>query len=339
MRDLFLGQKYIHVYEIEVQKYVNLFMKNVTIIAQTYLRRVLMRKILILTSSFIASTKDLSNYEIVYNNFKRKINRLELISLLDSDVIGIIAGLEDYDIEVLKYSPNLRVISRCGAGIDNISSELIELDLIKIYSTPDAPTDSVVELTIGLILNLLRQINRNDKDLKQGKWIRLNGTLLQGKTVGILGLGRIGLGVANLLNAFGANVQYYDLNEKPDVEFKFCSLEELLINSDIVSIHLPYNLETKNIINKERLSLLKENAYIINTSRGGLIDEIALYHMLKEKRLAGAGLDVFSEEPYNGLLLSLDNVLLTPHIGSYTLEGRLKQEEYALKNLLRGLEE
>ena len=217
MRDLFLGQKYIHVYEIEVQNYVNLFMKNVTIIAQTYLRRVLMRKILILTSSFIASTKDLSNYEIVYNNFKRKINRLELLSLLDSDVIGIIAGLEDYDIEVLEYSPNLKVISRCGAGIDNISSELIELDLIKIYSTPDAPTDSVVELTIGLILNLLRQINRNDKDLKQGKWIRLNGTLLQGKTIGILGLGRIGLGVANLLNAFGANVQYYDLNEKLDV--------------------------------------------------------------------------------------------------------------------------
>lgn len=297
-----------------------------------------MDKILILTSSFVASTERLSNYEVQYNDLKRKLNKSELMMYLDDDVVGIIAGLEEYNSEVFDFAPKLRVISRCGSGIDNISNELIESDKIRIFSTLEAPTNSVAELTLGLILNLLRQVNQNDSNIRMGFWDKKYGNLLSSKTVGIVGLGRIGRRVADLLSAFGARILYYDLESVSEVNFEFTSLESLLANSDIVSLHLPYNDSTNNIMNSNRLRLMKKDSYIVNTSRGGLIDEDFLYKMLEEKQIAGAALDVFSEEPYRGPLIELTNVLLTPHIGSYTLEGRLKQEEDALKNLLRGLE-
>jgi D-3-phosphoglycerate dehydrogenase len=258
---------------------------------------------------------------------------------LDDDVVGIIAGLEEYDSDVFNFAPRLRVISRCGSGIDNISNELIESDKIRIFSTLDAPTDSVAELTLGLILNLLRQVNQNDSNIRMGFWDKKYGSLLGSKTVGIVGLGRIGRRVANLVSAFGAKILYYDLKTVSEVNFEFTSIESLLANSDIVSIHLPYNDSTKNIMNANRLRLMKKDSYIVNTSRGSLIDEAFLYKMLEEKQIAGAALDVFSEEPYRGPLIKLSNVLLTPHIGSYTSEGRLKQEEQSINNLLYGLEE
>jgi D-3-phosphoglycerate dehydrogenase len=296
-----------------------------------------MDKILVLTSSFVASIKLLSNYEVKYNDLKRKLNRSELIKYLDEDVVGIIAGLEEYDLEVFNYAPRLRVISRCGSGIDNISSELIDSDKIRIFSTLDAPTNSVAELTLGLILNLLRQVNQNDSNIRMGFWDKKYGSLLGSKTVGIVGLGRIGRRVADLISTFGARILYYDIKSVSEVNFEFTSIESLLANSDIVSIHLPYNDSTKNIMNANRLKLMKKDSYIVNTSRGGLIDEDFLYKMLKEKQIVGAALDVFSEEPYRGPLIDLTNVLLTPHIGSYTNEGRLKQEEQSINNLLYGL--
>ena len=298
-----------------------------------------MDKILILTSSFVASTELISNYEVQYNGLKRKLDKSELIKYLDDDVVGIIAGLEEYDSDVFNFAPRLRVISRCGSGIDNISNELIESDKIRIFSTSDAPTDSVAELTLGLILNLLRQVNQNDSNIRMGFWDKKYGSLLGSKTVGIVGLGRIGRRVANLVSAFGAKILYYDLKTVSEVNFEFTSIESLLANSDIVSIHLPYNDSTKNIMNANRLRLMKKDSYIVNTSRGSLIDEAFLYKMLEEKQIAGAALDVFSEEPYRGPLIKLSNVLLTPHIGSYTSEGRLKQEEQSINNLLYGLEE
>ena len=298
-----------------------------------------MDKVLILTSSFSAPTESLNNYFLQFNHLKRKLNKDELMMYLDDDVVGIIAGLEEYDSEVFNFAPRLRVISRCGSGIDNISSELFESDKIRIFSTLDAPTNSVAELTLGLILNLLRQVNQNDSNIRMGFWDKKYGNLLSSKTVGIVGLGRIGRRVADLISTFGARILYYDIKSVSEVNFEFTSLESLLANSDIVSIHLPYNDSTKNIMNANRLKLMKKDSYIVNTSRGGLIDEDFLYKLLEEKQIAGAALDVFSEEPYRGPLIDLTNVLLTPHIGSYTSEGRLKQEEQAISNLLAGLKE
>ena len=281
----------------------------------------------------------LSDYSLYYNNLNRKLTESELFELLDEHVIGIIAGLEPYTFKVLNYAPNLKVISRCGAGMDNISEDLINSNKIKIYSTPDAPTKSVVELTLGLTLSLLRGINTLNNSLKNGFWQREQGSLLSGKTFGIIGLGRIGQGVAKLVSAFGAKVIYHDNSSNHNDEYESLPLNSLLEQSDIISIHLPYDETTKNILSSNRLALLKPTAFVINTSRGGLLDETALYNLLKDNRIAGAALDVFVTEPYYGPLTNLPNVILTPHIGSYTKEGRRTQEQEAINNLLKGLSE
>ena len=298
-----------------------------------------MKKILILTSSFEFNLDMLSDYSLNYNKFNRKLTESELIDYLDEHVIGVIAGLEPYNSRVLNYAPNLKVISRCGAGMDNISEDLFNSNKIKIYSTPDAPTKSVVELTLGLTLSLLRTINTSDKSIKNGVWKRTQGSLLSGKTFGIIGLGRIGQGVAKLVSSFGAKVTYHDNSSSHNDEYESLPLTKLLEQSDIISIHLPYDETTKNILSSNRLALLKPTAFVINTSRGGLLDETALYNLLKDNRIAGAALDVFESEPYYGPLINLPNVILTPHIGSFTKEGRRKQEEEAINNLLKGLSE
>lgn len=281
----------------------------------------------------------LSDYSLRYNNLNRKLTESELFELLDEHVTGIIAGLEPYNFKVLNYAPNLKVISRCGAGMDNISEDLINSNKIKIYSTPDAPTKSVVELTLGLTLSLLRGINTLDNSLKNGFWQREQGSLLSGKSFGIIGLGRIGQGVAKLVSSFGARVIYYDNDTNHNEQYESLPLNILLEQADIVSIHLPYDETTKNILSSERLALLKKSAFIINTSRGGLLDEVALYNLLRDNKIAGAALDVFQTEPYYGPLTNLPNVILTPHIGSYTKEGRRTQEQEAINNLLKGLSE
>lgn len=281
----------------------------------------------------------LSDYSLHYNNLNRKLTESELFELLDEHVTGIIAGLEPYNFKVLNYAPNLKVISRCGAGMDNISEDLINSNKIKIYSTPDAPTKSVVELTLGLTLSLLRGINTLDNSLKNGFWQREQGSLLSGKSFGIIGLGRIGQGVAKLVSSFGARVIYYDNDINHNEQYESLPLNILLEQADIVSIHLPYDETTKNILSSERLALLKKSAFIINTSRGGLLDEVALYNLLRDNKIAGAALDVFLTEPYYGPLTNLPNVILTPHIGSYTKEGRRTQEQEAINNLLKGLSE
>lgn len=281
----------------------------------------------------------LNDYSLHYNKFNRKLTESELIALLDEHVVGIIAGLEPYNTKVMQNAPNLKVISRCGAGIDNISEEVSNSNKIKTYSTPDAPTKSVVELTLGLTLSLLRSIHTLDNSIKNGVWNRMQGNLLSGKTFGVIGLGRIGQGVAELVTSFGAKVIYFDNKVHYNVEYESLPLTNLLEQADIVSIHLPYDDSTKKILSSDRLALLKKNAFVINTSRGGLLDETILYNLLKDNKIAGAALDVFEDEPYYGPLTTLPNVILTPHIGSYTKEGRRKQEEEAINNLLKGLKE
>lgn len=198
---------------------------------------------------------------------------------------------------------------------------------------------NLFELTLGLTLSLLRGINTLDNSLKNGFWQREQGSLLSGKAFGIIGLGRIGQGVASLVSSFGAKVIYHDNSSNHNDEYESLPLTDLIEQSDIISLHLPYDETTKNILSSDRLALLKKSAFIINTSRGGLLDELALYSLLKDDKIAGAALDVYETEPYYGPLTNLPNVILTPHIGSYTKEGRRTQEEEAINNLLKGLSE
>jgi len=212
---------------------------------------------------------------------------------------------------------------------------------ISVFTTPDAPTQAVAELTMGLMLDLLRRISREDHLIRFGVWQKNVGSLLSGKTLGILGLGRIGKRVVELTLPF--NLKYIAWDISPDQQFadkykvRFMELGELLKESDIVTIHLPYAAELKGIIGERELSLMKRDAFLLNTARGELVDEGALYNALKERRIAGTALDVFEQEPYTGPLREMDNVILTPHIGSYAVESRVDMEVQAVKNLIGGL--
>lgn len=257
------------------------------------------------------------------------------------DIDGLIAGTEDLSAEVLRSAKHLKVISRCGAGTDNIDRKVAKELGIKVFATPDAPTQAVAELTIGLMLNLLRGVSTEDRLVRSGEWQKNMGSLLSGKTLGILGLGRIGKRVVELIQPF--NLKYIAWDISPDRQFakkhniEFSRLDELLGRADIITIHLPYAPELKGIIGEREFNLMRSGAFLINTARGGLVDEVALHRALKANRIAGAALDVFEQEPYIGPLKELDNLILTPHIGSYAREARVEMEIQAAKNLLLGL--
>jgi len=272
----------------------------------------------------------------VLNPYGRKVSVDELIALAQ-DAEGLIAGTEPITEKVLLKLPKLKVISRCGAGIENINLEVANRLGVKLFNTPNAPTVSVAELTIGLMLNLLRKINVMDADVKCGGWNKLMGNLLAKKNIGIIGFGRIGKKVADLLSAFECRMVYYDPYIKDRVtNYKSVGLSELLKCSDIVCIHAATQ---ERLLGKKELSLMKQGSFLVNVSRGEVIDEKALYVSLKNGHLSGAALDVFEKEPYNGPLKKMNNVILTPHIGSYSKEARITMEREAVDNLLKGLGE
>ncbi|MFO7984823.1 MAG: NAD(P)-dependent oxidoreductase, partial [Desulfatiglandaceae bacterium] len=210
-----------------------------------------------------------------------------------------------------------------------------------VTNTPDCPTQAVAELTVGLILNLLRKVSFLDSELRKGNWRKETGTLLRDKKVGIVGLGRIGKRVAEMLLAMGANISGADI--QPDYEWlhknqvSLLSFEELLKQSEILCLHVSYTASNQRLIGKKEMEAMPEGAYLINASRGEVVDQDALYLTLTNGHLAGAALDVFPQEPYTGPLTKLDNVVLTPHIGSYAIETRLEMEMEAAKNLLSAL--
>lgn len=300
-----------------------------------------MRKVAITTTSFGKYDNEpldllrRNGFETVLNPYGRKLKKEEVTNLCAGSV-GIIAGTEILDASVMNNLPGLRVISRCGTGLDKVDLDATKKLGIKVFNTPDSPTLPVAELTVGLILNLLRKINRMDFALRQDRWEKLMGNLLYGKNVGIIGFGRIGKKVAELLKPFGCRIKYYDPEVvTSDSDIKKVELNELLEGSDIISIHVSTK---EQIIGESEIKQIKKGAWMVNVSRGGVVDENALYHALKEGYLTGAAIDVFVQEPYMGPLKELGNVILTPHIGSYAKEARIKMEMYAVENLLKGLE-
>jgi D-3-phosphoglycerate dehydrogenase len=294
--------------------------------------------ILTTTSSFSLSNFP-SDYEVVHNPYRRRLTESEIAELIEQyQPVGMIAGVEPLTRAVLEKAKRLKVISRCGIGTDSVDLEAVKDLGIVLTITPNAPTASVAELTVGLILDLSRRISQLDAGIRAGRWKGPAGTLVRGKTVGIVGCGRIGTYVARLLQGFECSLLGFDPFAKNHRLCTMVELDELLRKSDIVTLHLPYGPQTHHIIGTSEFSIMQSHAFLVNAARGGLIDETALATALAEEKLGGAALDCFSEEPYRGELTRFENVVLTPHVGSSAREARREMEEEALKNLIAQLE-
>jgi D-3-phosphoglycerate dehydrogenase len=274
-----------------------------------------------------------AGFDIVDNPHRRKLTREELSTLLTPDVVGLVAGREPLDRPVLERS-RLRAISRCGSGISNVDLTAARELGIAVRSTPDAPVDAVAELTIGALLELLRQLSRMTAALHEGHWDKVIGGQIAGRTVAVVGCGRIGRRVAELLAAFHARVIGVDPAPPPGLPFPVVALEEALSRADVVTLHVSGQGE---VIGAAELARLRRGAILLNASRGGVVDEYALAEAVAEGRVAGAWLDCFTSEPYSGPLCRFPQVLLTPHVGSYTRECRLKMELEAARNLIDAL--
>ena len=302
-----------------------------------------MHNILITTSSFgknnlyIFEEMKIKGFSPITNPYNRKLTEEELKELLEQHrPIGLLAGTEPITDSVLKDAKEyLRVISRVGVGWDNVDRDAARKLGIQVYRTEGVLNQAVAELTLGLILSALRATSLQDRQIRDGVWDKGMGRLLQGKVVGIIGFGAIGQRVGKLLKAFEVEVLYYD---PVPVEVSWAEavpLFEMLSRTDIVTIHAD---GSEQILGEYELnSLCKQGVILVNTARGGLVDEKALHQALVSGQAAFACLDVFEKEPYNGPLKELDNIILTPHIGSYAMEARIRMEEMAVENLVNGL--
>lgn len=274
--------------------------------------------------------------EVVENPFKRRLTKEELLELLADDVTSLIAGLETIDREVLEKT-NLKVISRCGAGIENIDLDAAIQLGIKVCYTPFGPTTAVAELTIAALLSLLRSVHIMNDDLHDGKWTKITGNQLEGKTVAVIGFGRIGRKVASLLKAFSVNIIAVDCNAQDRVEgVRICLLKEALEEADIITLHVS---GCDQIIGPDEFKYMKDGVFLLNSSRGGVINEESLIEGLESKKIAGAWLDTFKDEPYTGRLRDYSQMILTPHVGSYTVDGRRKMEMDTVNNLISAFKE
>lgn len=251
-----------------------------------------------------------------------------------------IAGMEPYNAKVLAAHPQLKVIARVGVGYDAVDMAAATRQGVVVTITAGANHDTVAEHAFSLLFALAKQVVVDDRTVRQGKWIRHVTIPIRGQTLGIVGLGRIGKAMALRALAFGMKVIAYELH--PDTNWlsqhdvKLADLATLLKQSDVVSLHAPATPETKHLINEKTLALMKPNAFLINTARGGLVDEPALVAALTANRIAGAGLDVFAQEPppQDHPFFALDNVVMTPHTGGTDLQSRLDMAEFAARSIV-----
>jgi D-3-phosphoglycerate dehydrogenase len=259
--------------------------------------------------------------EITPEQIKQKIGQYNIV---------IVRSRTKLTKEIIENADKCKIIARVGVGLDNIDENAAKAKNIRVINAVEGAMTSVAELVLGLMLSLARQIPRGDRAIRNGEWLKneLKGTELKGKYLGIIGCGNIGRRLGRLakglnMNIIGFDVIPIDEEFSKDVGLMKTDLDTLLQSSDYVSIHVPLLDSTYHMIDKKKLSLMKNTAKIINTSRGGVIDEDALYNALKNGNLGGAALDVFENEPAtNSKLATLDNVILTPHIGAQTKEAQ-----------------
>lgn len=277
--------------------------------------------------------------ETVYNPQTRPLEAEEVLALLDG-VDGYIAGLDYITSDVIRRAPaSLKVISRYGAGVDRVDLEAAKEKGITVTNTPGTNAVAVCELAFGLMFSLARSIPRLDAAVKKGEWPRNDGIELAGKTLGIIGFGAIGKNLATRARAFGMRVvafdPYFNQAFANQHGIEQMTLDETIETADFLSLHVPLTKETKYMIGEQAIARMKKGAFIINTARGGLVDEAAAASALKSGKLGGIGLDAYEVEPVtDSPLLGLDHVVMTPHTGAHTNEAIAGMGIMAAQNLI-----
>ncbi len=282
-----------------------------------------------------------SECEIIMNPYDRPLREEELIPLLKG-VDGVIAGLDNYTAVVLESTDSLKVISRYGVGLNNVDLDAARRRGIMVTNTPDANTQAVADLTLGLLLAACRMIPQAHASMQAGKWERFMGYGVSEKNLGIIGLGRIGKAVAKRAAGFSMSIMAFDVNQDKsfarDMNIRFVSLDQLLAEADFVTLHCALDSTTRGLITARELGLMKQGSFLINTARGELVEEQDLYEALVSGRIAGAALDTYQEEPpRHRPLLGLPNIVTTPHMGAYTREALLTMGLASVANLIRSL--
>ena len=302
-----------------------------------------MRKVVILARSFARAVKDpllrleAAGIEVEIKKNPDPENEL-IVSELIGEAEGVLVGMDRVGEIVLSLCPNLKVVSKHGVGVDNIDLKVAQKYGVVVANAPGTNSVSVAEMAFTLILSLARKIPHFLEQVDRKEWGATSfGTELEGKSIGIVGFGRIGKAVGQFAQAFGMEVLFFDPLLPTDVPpYKKAELEELFEKADFITLHAPLTDETREMVNERLLSLMKKESYLVNTARGELINEDALTLYLKENRIAGAALDVFTHEPpFESPLLSLPNVIATPHISSHTREANLKMGNIAAENIIR----
>jgi len=296
-----------------------------------------MYKILISSNSFGygAETADLIrkfNYYNLVPYFKKIEEAHELLESID----GLIVGTSKVTREIIDRMKNLKSIVKYGTGIDNIDIDYAQRKGIIVKNLPSVNSETVAEFTVGMMFAAARRIPQANINLRQGKFVKIIGHRVTTKTVGIIGTGAIGKAVARMCKGLGMKVMVYDIFKDEEWAasegFNYVDPEDLLINSDFVTLHVPLTPETKNLIDEKEISMMKKTAYILNISRGGIINETALYNALTTGKIAGAALDVFSQEPpAENLLIEQENVVSTPHMAAHAEETLREMDEVCIK--------
>ena len=305
-------------------------------------------KILITPRSFTSTSKkplemlEEKGYEIIKNETGKPLNEKEMLILI-KDADGIIIGIDKLNVEIIRQTYNLKVISKYGVGVDNIDIKAATEQGIVVTNTPTANIDAVADITFALMLALARRIPEANRETKAGNWKKFIGTSVWRKKLGVIGLGKIGRQVVKRARGFEMEILCYDVIQDKEFSRQFgvrhVDLETLLKESDYITIHAPLNNATKGIIGYKELEMINENAFLINTSRGGIIDEKALYDALKNNKIKGAALDSYKEEPpQNSPLVKLENIIMTSHNGAYTIEAINNMGIQAAQNLIDVLE-
>ncbi len=285
--------------------------------------------------SGLSALADESRFEIVVASGE------ELRAALPGADALVVRSATKVDEALLDEAATLRVVARAGVGVDNIDLPAATRRGVAVFNTPSASTLAAAELTVALILAAVRNVAGADRSLREGRWDRaaFQGAELAGRKLGLVGAGRIGREVAARCRAFGMTVLACDpyLDESDDIEL--CALERVLTESDVVSVHVPLNDETHHLIDADRLAMMRPGSYLVNVSRGGIIDESALVGALESGQLAGAALDVFETEPLSASspLLQAPNLVLTPHLGASTSEAQARVAEEVAESVYKAL--
>jgi len=286
----------------------------------------------------LASPLEKAGHEFVY--YKEKTTDTKELAERSKDADIVMIANNPYPKEAFQQAKNLKLINVAFTGVDHVDQEAAKAQNIQIANAAGYSNTAVAELVLGLTLDVLRKISFGNQSVRLGEEVSIiQGNEIKGKTVGIIGTGNIGLETARLFKAFGAKLIGYNRSEKEaakELELEYLSLEDVLQRSDIVSVHLPLNNETTHLLSKEKLTLMKPEAILINAARGPIIDNEALAELLNEEKIAGAGIDVFDEEPplfEDYPLLTAKNTVLTPHVGYLTDEAMVTRAHIAFENV------